>query len=74
MGVNFCEKKVLRETVGHISSAGCKGPKKVVTTLSHNDVFHDLMSDIARHQEKASVKDLTTFGTNQTFGSLCNTL
>ena len=31
MGVNFCEQKIPRETVGHISSAGCKGQKEVVT-------------------------------------------
>ena len=46
-GANFCEWEVPRETVGHISSAGCKGQKEVVT-LAHNNVFRDLMFDIAR--------------------------
>ena len=41
-GVNFCELEVPRETVGHISSAGCKGQKEVVT-LAHNNVFRDLL-------------------------------
>ena len=68
-GVNFCEWEVLRETVVHISSAGCKGQKEVVT-LAHNNVFRDLMFDIARHQKKTSVKDFTTSGTEKTLGSL----
>jgi len=68
-GANFCEWEVPRETVGHISSAGCKGQKEVVT-LAHNNVFRDLMFDIARHQKKTSVKDFTTLGTEKTLGSL----
>ena len=69
MGVNFCEREIPRGTVGHISSAGCKGQKEVVT-LAHNNVFRDLMFDIARHQKKTSVKDFTTLGTEKTLGSL----
>ena len=68
-GANFCEWEVPRETVGHISSVGCKGQKEVVT-LAHNNVFRDLMFDIARHQKKTSVKDFTTLGTEKTLGSL----
>ena len=32
-------------TVGHISSAGCKGQEEEVVTLAHNNVFRDLMFD-----------------------------
>ena len=46
MGVNVCEREIPRETVGHISSTGCKGQTEVVT-LAHNNVFRDLMFDIA---------------------------
>ena len=57
---NNCEQKITRETVGHISSAGCKGQKEVVT-LAHNGVFRDVMFDIARHQKKtiATVREYT---------------
>jgi len=51
------------------SSLGCKGQKEVVT-LAHNNVFRDLMFDIARHQKKTSVKDFTTLDTEKTLGSL----
>ena len=37
-GSNFREKEVSRETVKHISSAGCKGQSEVVT-LAHNNFF-----------------------------------
>ena len=63
-GSKFCEWEIPRETVGHISSAGCKGQKEVVT-LAHN-VFRDLTFDIARYQKKTSVKDFTTLGTEKT--------
>ena len=69
MGVNLCERKIPRETVGRISSAGCKGQKEVVA-LAHNNVFRDVMFDIARHQKKTSAKDFTTLGTEKTLGSL----
>ena len=69
LGVNFCEQKIPRETVGHISSAGCKGQKEVVR-LAHINVCRDLISDIARHQKMTSVKELTTLGTEKTLGSL----
>ena len=73
MGANFCEQKIPRETVlqtvWHISSAGCKGQMGVVT-LAHNNVFRDLMFDIARHQKKKSAKDFMTLGTEKTLGSL----
>ena len=70
MGGKFCEQKIPWETVGHISSAGCKGQKEVVM-LAHNNVFRDLMFDIARHQKKTSVKDFTAaLGTEKTLGSL----
>ena len=62
MRVNFCEREVPRETVGHISSAGFKGKKEVVT-LAHNNVFRDLMFVIARHQKKTGVNDFTTLVT-----------
>ena len=65
-GSKFCEWEIPRETVGHISSAGCKGQKEVVT-LAHNNVFRDLMFVIARHQKKTGVKDFTTL---VTLGSL----
>ena len=68
-GANFCEQKIPRETVGHISSAGCKEQKEVVT-LAHNNVSRDLMFDIARHRKKTSAKDFTTLGTEKTLGSL----
>ena len=55
--------------MGHISSVGCKGQKEVVT-LAHNNVFHDLMFDIDRHQKKTSVKGFTTLGAEKTLGSL----
>ena len=51
MGANFCEQKIPREPVGHISSTQCKGQTEVVTS-AHKNVFRDLMSDIARHQKK----------------------
>ena len=41
-GVNFCEREIPRKTIGHISSAGCKGQKEVVT-LVHNNVFRDFV-------------------------------
>ena len=69
MGVNFFERNIPRETVGHIFSAGCKGQKEVVT-LAHNNVFRDLMFDIARHQKKTNARDFTTLGTEKTLGSL----
>ena len=69
MGVNFCEREIPQETVGHISSAECKGQKEVVT-FAHNTVFRDLIFDIARHQKKTSAKDFTTLGTEKTLGSL----
>ena len=69
MGVNFCEREIPRDTVGHISSAGFKGQKEVVT-LAHINVFRDLMFDIARHQKETSVKFFTTLGTEKTLGSL----
>ena len=53
IGADVCEREIPRETVGHISSAGCKGQTEVVT-FAHNNVFHDLMFDIARHQKKKS--------------------
>ena len=52
-----------------ISSVGCKGQREVVT-LAHNNVFRDLIFDVARHQKKTSVKDFTTLGTEKTLGSL----
>ena len=48
-GSNFSEKEVPRETVEHISSAGCNGQAEVVT-LAHNNSFRDLMLDVIRHQ------------------------
>ena len=69
LGVNFCEQKIPRETVGHISSAGCKGQKEFVR-LAHINVCRDLISDIARHQKMTSVKELTILGTEKTLGSL----
>ena len=62
-------QKIPRETVGHISSPECKGQEEVVT-LAHNNVFHDLMFDIARHQKRSSVKEFTTLGKEKTLGSL----
>ena len=69
MGVNVCEREIPRKTVGHISSAGCKGQTEVVT-LAHNNVFRDLMFDIARHQKNKSDKDLTTLCTEKSLSSL----
>ena len=43
--------------------------QKEVVTLAHNNVFRDLMFDIARQQEKSSVKEFTTLGTEKTLGS-----
>ena len=39
-------------------------------TLAQNNGFRDLMSDIAGHQKKTSVKDFMTLGTEKTWGSL----
>ena len=69
IGANICEREIPRETVEHISSAGCKGQTEVVT-LAHNNVFRDLMFDIARHQKKKSDKDFTTLGTEKSLSSL----
>ena len=69
IGANICEREIPRETVEHISSAGCKGQTEVVT-LAHNNVFRDLMFDIARHQKKKSDKDFTTLGTKKSLSSL----
>ena len=60
MGAHFCEqKKIPRETVGHISSAGCTGQKEVAP-IAHNNVFRNLMFDIVGHQNKTSAKDFNT--------------
>ena len=68
-GSNFSEKEVPRQTIEHISSAGCKGQAEVVT-LAHNNSFRDLMLDVTRHQKATSDREFTTLGSEKTLDSL----
>ena len=68
-GSNFSEEEVPRETIKHISSAGCKGQAEVVT-LAHNNSFRDLIFDVTRHQRATSDREFTILGSEKTLGSL----
>ena len=68
-GSNFSQEEVPRETIQHISSAGCKGQEEVVTG-AHKTSFRDLTFDATRHQRATSDRELTTLGSDKTLDSL----
>jgi hypothetical protein len=66
-GSNFSEEEVSRETIEHISSAGCNGQAEVVTL---HTTIGDLIFDVTRHQRATSDREFTTQGSEKTLDSL----
>ena len=61
--------QLLNETIGHIQSAGCLGPKEVVTA-AHNACIRELLQEVNVHGKADRHMRLLTIETESRLGTL----